>query len=148
MYSWSINPPGTGPALVPYAAALDLPHSLVEWVTMLIVTREVDRRGKLPPCRSSALRSPVAFRNPARPAGVRVTPKKSGRVDEPRCRHFSPSTRAATPGGTPSAAATRSTREVNASPRTGQGTAGRRRTRDTATSRRPDTRGSGGTTRP
>jgi hypothetical protein len=34
--------------LVPYPAALDLPHALVEWVTMLIVTREGDRRCKLP----------------------------------------------------------------------------------------------------
>ncbi|MFF8264177.1 transposase family protein [Streptomyces virginiae] len=35
--------------MVPYPAALDLPHSLVEWVTMLIVTREGGRRCKLPP---------------------------------------------------------------------------------------------------
>jgi len=35
--------------LVPYPAALDLPHALVEWVTMLIVTREGDRRCKLRP---------------------------------------------------------------------------------------------------
>lgn len=30
-------------------AALDLPHALVEWVTMLVVTREGDRRCKLRP---------------------------------------------------------------------------------------------------
>ncbi|MEU2930603.1 IS5/IS1182 family transposase, partial [Streptomyces sp. NPDC007251] len=30
--------------MVPYPAALDLPHALVEWLTMLIVTREGDRR--------------------------------------------------------------------------------------------------------
>jgi hypothetical protein len=35
--------------LVIYPAALDLPHALVEWVTMLIVTREGDRRCKLRP---------------------------------------------------------------------------------------------------
>ncbi|MEU9575251.1 transposase family protein [Streptomyces massasporeus] len=35
--------------MVIYPAALDLPHALVEWVTMLIVTREGDRRCKLRP---------------------------------------------------------------------------------------------------
>ena len=35
--------------MVPNPAALDLPHALVEWVSMLIVTREGDRRRKLPP---------------------------------------------------------------------------------------------------
>ncbi|MFI1035235.1 transposase family protein [Streptomyces sp. NPDC020951] len=33
--------------MVIYPAALDLPHALVEWVTMLVVTREGDRRCKL-----------------------------------------------------------------------------------------------------
>ncbi|MFH8378992.1 transposase family protein [Streptomyces cyaneofuscatus] len=32
-----------------HPAALDLPHALVEWVTMLIITREGDRRCKLRP---------------------------------------------------------------------------------------------------
>ncbi|WP_435879812.1 transposase family protein [Streptomyces flaveolus] len=35
--------------MVIYRAALDLPHALVEWVTMLIVTREGNRRCKLRP---------------------------------------------------------------------------------------------------
>ncbi len=35
--------------MVTYLCALDLPHALVEWVTMLIVTREGDRRRKLRP---------------------------------------------------------------------------------------------------
>ncbi|MGC4985241.1 transposase family protein [Streptomyces sp. DT193] len=35
--------------MVPYPAALDLPHPLVEWVAMLIVTREGGQRCKLPP---------------------------------------------------------------------------------------------------
>ncbi|MEY9997995.1 hypothetical protein ABIE67_010114 [Streptomyces sp. V4I8] len=33
--------------MVIYPAAVDLPHALVEWVTMLVVTREGDRRCKL-----------------------------------------------------------------------------------------------------
>lgn len=36
---------------MPYPAALDLPHALVEWVTMLIFTRRRDRRCELPPHR-------------------------------------------------------------------------------------------------
>ncbi|WP_406053536.1 transposase [Streptomyces sp. NBC_01077] len=35
--------------MVPYRAVLDVPHALVEWVTILIVTREGDRRYKLSP---------------------------------------------------------------------------------------------------
>ncbi|MFC9266057.1 transposase family protein, partial [Streptomyces hydrogenans] len=35
--------------MVIHPAALGLPHALVEWVTMLIVTREGDRRCKLRP---------------------------------------------------------------------------------------------------
>ncbi|MET9325124.1 IS5/IS1182 family transposase, partial [Streptomyces sp. NPDC003038] len=35
--------------MVPYPAVLDVPHALVEWVTMLIVTLEGDRRCKLSP---------------------------------------------------------------------------------------------------
>jgi hypothetical protein len=41
--------------LVPYPAALDVPHALVEWVTMLIVTREGDRRCKLRPSAPAAV---------------------------------------------------------------------------------------------
>ncbi|GAA5060852.1 hypothetical protein GCM10023336_37770 [Streptomyces similanensis] len=40
--------------MVPYPAALDLPHALVEWVTMLIVTREGDAPGLLKTLREHA----------------------------------------------------------------------------------------------
>ncbi len=46
---FEVSTHSTGAALVPYSAALGLPHALVEWVTMLIVTGEGDRRCKLPP---------------------------------------------------------------------------------------------------
>lgn len=35
--------------MIVHPAALDLPHALVEWITMLIVTREGNRRCKLRP---------------------------------------------------------------------------------------------------
>ncbi len=35
--------------MLTYPAALDLPHALEEWMTMLIVIGEGDRRCKLPP---------------------------------------------------------------------------------------------------
>lgn len=37
--------------MVPYSAALDLPHALVEGATMFIANREGNRRCKLPPHR-------------------------------------------------------------------------------------------------
>lgn len=52
--------------MVPHPAALDLPHTLVEWVTMLIVTREGGRRCKLPPLE---LIDPVTSRNSSRILG-------------------------------------------------------------------------------
>lgn len=41
------QPLGQGGLLVTCPAAIALSHALVEWVTMLIVTREGDRRCKL-----------------------------------------------------------------------------------------------------
>lgn len=35
--------------MVHHPAVLDLPHAVVEWLTMLIVNREGDHRCKLPP---------------------------------------------------------------------------------------------------
>jgi hypothetical protein len=47
--------------LVTHPAAVDLPHALVEWVTMLIVTCEGDRSCKLRPSHS-AMVSPICLR--------------------------------------------------------------------------------------
>ncbi|MFD5514374.1 transposase family protein [Streptomyces sp. NPDC127051] len=43
--------------MVACPAAMDLPHALVEWVTMLIVTREGDRRCKMP----ASQRAPITL---------------------------------------------------------------------------------------
>lgn len=42
------QPTDTGTQLDFCPAALDLPHALAAWVTMLVVTREGDRRCKAP----------------------------------------------------------------------------------------------------
>jgi hypothetical protein len=57
--------------LVPHSAALDLPHALVEWATVLIVTREGARRCKLPPACPGRPGVPASARHP-RPARRRV----------------------------------------------------------------------------
>lgn len=57
----------SGALLVPYSAALDLPHILVEWVIMHIVTREGYRRAvqtrAAPPC-AGRIREPASPRRP------------------------------------------------------------------------------------
>lgn len=44
-----VSTQGAGALLDRHPAALDLPHPLVEWVTMLTITHERHRRCKLPP---------------------------------------------------------------------------------------------------
>lgn len=63
--------------MVTHPAAIDLPHALVEWVAMLIVTREGDRRckpGLAIPAPSEAAHATSAVRRPvtsaADPASV------------------------------------------------------------------------------
>lgn len=61
--------------MVPYPAALDLPHALVEWVSMLIVTREVtaaasSRRTSVPCSRRSSWPRSLPSLTPARWSGA------------------------------------------------------------------------------
>ncbi|MEU7386776.1 transposase family protein [Streptomyces tanashiensis] len=68
--------------MVPYPVALDLPHALVEWVTMLIVTREGDRRkrpigGELSPTQRTINRALAQARAPVERGMARL---KSWRI--------------------------------------------------------------------
>ncbi len=63
----------------PYPAALDMPHELVKWVTMPIVTREGDRRCKLPAAPARPRRSRLRRRpEPALAHGHHRTRNRRG----------------------------------------------------------------------
>ncbi|WP_228450117.1 DUF3987 domain-containing protein [Streptomyces alkaliterrae] len=70
--------------MVIHPAALDLPHALVEWVTMLIVAREGDRRRKLRPSqRAMDAAGSLALSVLATAAGGRSVVQVRGRWREP-----------------------------------------------------------------
>jgi hypothetical protein len=92
--------------LVTYPAALDLPHALVEWVTMPIVTREGDRRCKLRPSQHAVialvyLREHTTYAKLA--AGFHISEGTHLRAE----RDQAPRREGTVPGPSPSPSATR-----------------------------------------